>query len=265
VVMFEEKQLDDVFTSISLFIEKPIEGFLIGGLAMIKNNMKTATKDIDIVFENDEDARTFIEAAQEVGFELDTELPPEYEEMDAMVVLKDGATRRIDVFVRVVLKGLAYSESMRSRASSICFGDTLTIRISSNEDIFLFKSITSRDRDLADMEALARTGDIDWETIEEEARSQPTPWKWIGRLFGRLIELEVKTGIVMPLTSRLRKEAEIGQAIEILLEILKANPIGRVEAMRILEEDEGAFIDEVFSAMERYGLVTEKDRKFHLT
>ena len=115
VIMFKEEQLDDVFNRIASTIDFPIEGFLIGGLAMIKNKMKTATKDIDIVFETEDDARTFIEAAQDVGFELDSDLPPEYEEMGAMVVLRDGETRRIDVFVRVVLRGLTYSESMKSR------------------------------------------------------------------------------------------------------------------------------------------------------
>ena len=60
VVLFQEEQLDEIFNEIASKIDGPIEGFLIGGLAMIKNKMKTATKDIDIVFENEDDARTFI-------------------------------------------------------------------------------------------------------------------------------------------------------------------------------------------------------------
>jgi len=262
VVLFQEEQLDKIFNEIASKIEGPMEGFLIGGLAMIKNKMKTATKDIDIIFENEDDARTFIEAAQLIGFKPDTELPPEYEEMDAMIVLRDKEERRIDVFVRVVMKGLIYSDTMKFRARGIHFGESLTIRVSSNEDIFLYKSITPRDRDLEDMEILARTGDIDWVIIEKEAKNQPTPWKWIGRLFGRLIELEEKTGILTPLMG-LEKEAEIAQAMEILLERLEERPLDKGEAREILGEDE-EFIDKVFSSMERYRLVKDEDGKYNL-
>ena len=35
-IMFKEEQLDDVFNRIASTIDFPVEGFLIGGLAMIK-------------------------------------------------------------------------------------------------------------------------------------------------------------------------------------------------------------------------------------
>lgn len=264
VIMFEEEQLDSVFNSISSTLSSPIEGFLIGGLAMIKNRMKIATKDIDIVFSNEDEAREFIGAAEKVGFKPDAEVPPEYEEMDTMMVLKDEEERRIDVFVRVVLGSLTYTESMKGRAGIFSFGDKLTIRTSSNEDIFLYKAITSRPRDVNDMEALARTGDLDWDIIEDEARNQPTPWKWIGRLFSRLGELEDETGIVTPLTSRLEKEAEIAQALEILLAVIEDRAIDRQEATQILREDE-KFVDEVIAAMIVYGLIKEDGGKYILT
>ena len=182
--------------------------------------------------------------------------------MDAMIVLRDDEERRIDVFVKVVHKGLIYKDTMKSRAKEIQFNESLIIRVSSNADIFLYKSITSRHRDLEDMEILARTGDVDWEIIKAEARSQPTPWKWLGSLYGKLLELEERTGIVTPLMS-LEEEAEIAQAIEILIRALDNNPLDKEEAECILGEDE-RFVHDVLTAMKRYGLVKETDGIYHL-
>jgi hypothetical protein len=260
--LFYEKQLDDVFSIISSSINEPVEAFLIGGLAMIKNGMKTSTKDIDMVFPTEKDARVFIRAAKKAGFLPDEKLPSEYEEMGTMVVLKDKSERRLDIFVDVVLSCLTYTSEMKGRARRLNYDNQLTIHVSSNEDIFLFKAITPRPRDLEDMEVLARTGTIDWDIIEREARNQPTPWKWIGRLFGRLRELETKAGIVTPLTRRLEKEAEMGQAIEILLGRFAGGPIEKEGAMRILKEEDEGFILDVLSAMEQYGLVREKDGRY---
>ena len=259
VVMFNEEQLDKVFFEISEKLEFPVEGFLLGGLAMIKNDVKGSTKDIDIVFSDEELAREFVRAAKEVGFALDTELPPEYEEMKTMVVLKDGEERRIDVFVKTVLDCLTYTESMKDRAKAIKYGDKLKIHISSIEDIFLYKSITSRPRDLDDMKTLARTGQINWSHIEKEARSQPTPWKWIGRLYGRLGELEEQFGIITPIAENLENEAETAQAIELILGLLEEGPLPRNEIIRKLGEEDATFTEEVIRKMIDMGIIRDEE------
>lgn len=175
--MFTENHLDEVFGRISSTVGFPVECFLIGGLARIKNKMKIATKDIDIVFSDEKEAREFVRAALQVGFYPDTERPPEYEEMNTITVLRDVEGNRIDVFVKAVMGCLTYTDTMKSRSRKISPGGKLTVHVSSNEDIFLYKAITSRPRDLEDMENLARTGGLDWDVIEREARNQPTPWK----------------------------------------------------------------------------------------
>lgn len=258
VVLFKEEQLDEVFNQIAVTIKFPIEGFLIGGLAMIKNEIKSSTKDIDIVFSDEESAREFVRTAQKVGFALDTELPLEYEEMKTMVVLKDEEDRRIDVFVKIVLGCLTYTESMKSRAKPIEYGNKLTIHTSSIEDIFLYKSITSRPRDLDDMETLARTGKLNWSHIEEEARSQPTPWKWVGRLYCRLGELEEKTGILIPIAKHLEKEAEIAQAIELILGFLEDGSQSKENIIERLGEEDATFTEEVIRKMLDMGLIRDE-------
>ena len=262
VVLFTEKELDEIFNEIAATIDFSLEGFLIGGLAMIKNNLKASTKDIDIVFSDEEAAKEFVEAALKVRFTLDEELPPEYEEMKTMVVLKDSENRRIDVFDRTVLRGLTYSESMKSRAKTIEFGDKLTIHVSSIEDIFLYKSITSRPRDLDDMEILARTAGLNWSHIENEARNQPTPWKWIGRLYGRLLELEEKSGIVVPIMRKLKEEAEDAQAIELILGFLEEGPVSKDNVIERIGEAE--FTEEIIRKMIELGLIREEQRSLIL-
>ena len=250
-MMYGEGELDSVFEIISRSIAMPVECYLIGGLAMIKNGMKIATKDIDIVFSDEFGAREFIRAAAETGFSPDTELPPEYGEMRAMMVIKDCNDNRIDLFVGNVMGDLEYSEGMRSRSRAMNYGKLLRVNVSSNEDIFLFKSVTSRPADIRDMEILARTGALDWETIEAEAREQPTPWKWIGRLYGRLMELEAGTDIETPLTDRLAREAEIAQAIGIVLGRKIQHTCQNLKEI-LMEDDD--FIEEVMEYMRTHGL-----------
>lgn len=258
VELFTEEQLDEAFSQIEASIEFPIEGFLIGGLAMIKNDIKSSTKDIDIVFSDEKSAREFVRTAQKVGFNLDIELPPEYGEMKIMVVLKDAEERRIDVFVKTVLGGLTYSESMKGRAKTMKYGDKLTIHISSIEDIFLYKSITSRPRDLEDMETLARAGKLNWNHIEEEARAQPASWKWVGRLYYRLGELEEKTRILTPIAKHLEKDAELAQAIELVLGLLEDGPLSRNEIIEKLGEENVTFTEGVINKMMGMGLIRDE-------
>jgi len=255
-IMFNEGQLDKVFQEISAKLESPVEGYLVGGLAMIKNQMKATTKDIDIVFATEEDARAFVEAAQEVGFKQDKELPPEYIEIGAFIVLKDEQERRIDVFVQILANKLMYTNEMKTRATELIFDD-LTIHVSSINDIFLFKAVAPRPRDLDDMELLAKTGYIDWAVVEEEARNQPTPWKWIGMLFGRLIELEDKAEITAPITQSLRNEAEIAQGIELILGLLEDGPLPRDVIIKKFNEEDATFAKEVIGKMIEMGLIID--------
>ena len=114
------------------------------------------------------------------------------------------------------------------------------------------------------MQQLAETGAMDWNTIIKEANNQPTPWLWIGRLYGRLKELEEKTNITTPITKKLEPEAEIAAAIAILLSKLETRPLSLQDAATILQEDEEAFVKNVLTRMEQNQLITKKDTKYLL-
>lgn len=179
------------------------------------------------------------------------------------MVLRDNNERRFDIFVRRVLRGLVLAPGMQSRARSLEYTN-LIMYIGANEDIFLFKAITSRPADLEDMRQMAETGSLDWDKIVEEANGQPTPWRWIGRLYGRLVELEEETNIITPITKKLQADAEIAAAIEILASKMESGSLTLKEAAAILKEEDHAFVDAVFSRMEEYGIAVREEKIYTL-
>ncbi|UCG71004.1 MAG: hypothetical protein JSV09_08415 [Thermoplasmata archaeon] len=262
--MFERDKLIKALDDISKHLKKPIKAFLVGGLSMIFHGAKLATKDIDIVFSNQKDAQAFIEAAKEIGFSEASNLGNEYIDLKARCVLEGKDEIRFDIFIEKVCNALSFSKGMKERAQKMYERDTLKLYVASVEDIFLFKAITSRPDDLADMATLAGK-EIRWKIVEEEARSQYESWKWIGRLYGRLEELEEEFGIPSPLKSRIREEAEIAQAVDILAGRLKSGSISLESAAEALKEEDYDFVKKVIKEMNRLKMVEEKDDLIYLS
>ncbi len=260
-IKFEEEHLDQAMLAISERLTDAVEAYLIGGLAMIKHKTKGVTKDVDIVFLNAEMAKLFVDAAYATGFHSQTDLSEEYLDLKAMTVLvKDDGTR-IDIFVDRICGKLTYSEQMARRARMLRYGDNLRIFVSSKEDIFLFKAITSRPADLEDMATLALT-DVDWKIIETEARQQPDAWLWIAKMYGRLLELKDEYQIESPLVKELKDEWEISQAMGILLGAIEKSPITFREAKDILQEPDDGFVNDVLETIVKRGLVRRESEKY---
>ena len=182
---FPQDKLVKALDEIAIQLPKSIEAYLIGGLAMIFHGAKLATKDVGIVFMDPKSAQTFIETAQKIGFNRTENLQEEYIDLGTRCVLegKDGV--RFDIFIEKVCNALTFSSGMKSRAEKKYDKKMLKLYVSSIEDIFLFKAITSRPDDLADMATI--TGkEIQWNIIRDEVKTQPDNWKWISRLYLRL-------------------------------------------------------------------------------
>ncbi len=260
---FNEKHLDEALNEVSENLSHSVEGFLLGGLAMIKHEAKLSTKDVDIVFSEPDTARKFIEAAKKTGFRAMTDLPEEYVSLETMNVLTREDETRFDVFYKKVCGCLEYTQEMRERAKAIQYDENLKIYVSSIEDIFLFKAITDREADLDDMATLA-LAQIDWNSIEQEARNQKNAWMWIGKLWGRLLDLREKHGVVSPLLTRLKDEWEISQSMAILLGKMEIAPITKEEAKDILKEPEMAFVEKVLEHMIVKNLAVKKESEYHI-
>jgi len=259
---YEKSKLIEALDDISKQLQEPLEAYLVGGLSMIFHGAKLATKDIDIVFLDQKDAQAFIETARKIGFVDAIDLGQEYIDLKARCVLerKDGV--RFDIFIEKVCNALSFTQSMKERAVKMYEDPLLKLYVASVEDLFLFKAVTSRSDDLADMATIAGK-DIQWDIIEKEARSQNDSWKWIGRLHGRLGELEDEYGIPSPLKMKLSEEAEVAQAIDILVGRLEDSPISMEDAAKALGEDEFDFVEKVLKEMERLGIVDENNGLYY--
>ena len=118
---------------------------------------------------------------------------------------------RWEIFVEYVAKKLALTNSIRLRTSKIFSGGKLTVSRLSNEDMFLMKSMTERDRDLEDMALIVRTG-IDYKLVLNECMQQSEKDQrgniWEASLYEKCEELKEKYGVDVPIRKKLRKISE---------------------------------------------------------
>lgn len=260
---FQKDMLIKALDEIAKQLNRSIEAFLIGGLSMIFHGSKVATKDIDIVFSNQKDAQAFIETVHSIGFHEPDNLQDEYMDLGARCVLEAEEGVRFDIFVKKVCNGLIFSEGMKSRAQIQYNKGKLKLYVTSIEDIFLFKAITSRPADLADMATIVGK-EIQWNIIKEEVRAQPESWKWVSRLYLRLIELEEMYGIPSPLRTELKDEAEIAQAIGVILMRWESGSFSFDDAKKALEEEDSEFVRIVLKEMNRLKIIEEKNKYYYL-
>ena len=186
--MISIKDQQNLFIEIAKRLPHEITAYAVGGTAMMFLGLKEATKDIDLVFTNKEDRRIFKEAAISLGYkEMDSVIvygaknnPPE------MLSLGDS---RLDLFLFDVID-FAFSESMQKRAEQIHqFGKNLRIRIADVHDIIVMKCATKRAKDEEDVVALAKTAEINWSILVEEAKKQLASGKETAILdLGNLLE-----------------------------------------------------------------------------
>ena len=83
-------------------------------------------------------------------------------------------------------------------------------------------------------------------------------------MHGRLEELEEEYGIPSPLKAKVREEAEIAQAIDILVGRLERGPISLENAAEILQEDDHVFVKKVIKEMELFKIIGKSESLFFL-
>ncbi len=90
---YGKQELLDEFKKIGEQIPAPITVFLFGGGAMAFRNQKTATKDLDLVFENYGDYEKFTDALEKIGFFQAKSFEKEYEKMHASSICQNYLQR----------------------------------------------------------------------------------------------------------------------------------------------------------------------------
>lgn len=199
--MFEKKELENWLVNASRFVSKPVTIYLIGGCAMSFKGYKAATKDIDIVMLSKADFDVLNNAIMAAGYKLETDLEDEFYLTALAVYLKGDS--RIDIFLKKVGKMLAFTPKMAERAIIHNKLDQLIVALASNEDIFLFKSMTPRPEDIKDCELLIGTG-LEWNTVFDEIVEQSKAEdKWFFWTFEKVCIIENESNISIPIKARL--------------------------------------------------------------
>ncbi len=95
---------------------KHVDLYLIGGGAMSFQNLKVATKDIDVVLRSTRELELTRKALLSLGYFVPCIRGGAYAKMNTSAILENSDGFRWDLFVQVVCNGLQLSESMAKRS-----------------------------------------------------------------------------------------------------------------------------------------------------
>ncbi len=258
---FGREALLDVLEEVSASLEGPVEAYLIGGLAMMQSGLKAATKDVDIVLMDEADERAFESSLRSIGFDKPREVSDPYDALGATRIMEGPDGIRFDIFLEVVCRKLRLTDGMRGRAEELPLDGNLRLMALVPEDQFLFKSVTERDDDLADMALLAGLA-LDWRMMSDELVGDPVNRRYLAHYVVKLDELEEVHGVVAPGLRDLREEAEVMVAINRLEGRLAEGPLTVPDGTRFLEEAE-EFCRRVLDRMVLMGIAREEGGSYH--
>lgn len=199
--MFNKQELDNLLLEVGENIERPLKIYMIGGCALSFKGLKEATKDIDIIVANLEDFNVFDKSMKKSGFESMSERETEFY-LTALAVYKKEESR-IDVFLKQVGKMIFLTKSMIQRSKKYKEYGNIKVYLISDEDIFLFKTMTSREGDIYDCDRIMR-GNLDYNIIYEEIvkQSKEEGKRWFFWVYESLCRLENHNSINLPIKKK---------------------------------------------------------------
>ncbi len=254
---FGRTELFKVLGDVSNNLDSEVEAYLIGGLSMMHHGLKVVTKDVDVVFMEDADAQRFEAALGSCGFKRASGLSEAYEALGATTVMERSDGMRFDIFIERVCKKLKLTEGMRHRAEGMDLEGRLRLMATTPEDNFLFKSVTDREDDLADMALLAGLG-LDWEAMMDELRRDADNYRYLPHFASKLDALEEVYKIVVPNRRGLDEEVEVIMVKNILDDRFRQAPFTLSDATRYLGEGD-EFSKLVLDRMMDRGMVHEAE------
>jgi len=206
---FNEKYVFTELEKVGNALAIPVNLYLLGGAAMIRYGVKTATKDIDVLLSTQKEVEGLVLALEISDYKQKqtSKLTSEYRMMSATRIFENADGFRWDIFYEYVCKKLRLSSGMIKRAKILLEIGQLKVWIISREDIFLLKSVTQRDDDEDDLLLLARSG-LDWEVIFTECIDQ-SRHDMICEidLHDKLDKLKTSFGLETPIAERISKRS----------------------------------------------------------
>lgn len=196
---FKKEDIIDLLENIGNNLEGDITIFMIGGGNMCLKDIKAVTQDVDWVVLTKEEHDNLSKVLNGFGYECHEEnLSDEFYKTPIIVFLKRKEKRRIDVFIKNVSNQLELSKSMEKRSERYSKFNKLKVMLVSNEDLFLFKSITDREKDVDDCNSLINIG-INWKIIKKELENQEGKALWRFWIYEQSCRIRNKFGkLVIP-------------------------------------------------------------------
>ncbi|MBU0757833.1 MAG: hypothetical protein KKF44_07205 [Nanoarchaeota archaeon] len=195
----ELDEVKKIFEEIDILLTQKTRCYVFGGAVLLYHKLKGATKDIDLVVKTKAEYLVFTNALEKLGFKVN-KLEGTYLKLKLNgIYQKDNY--RFDVFNDEICDMMKLSEGMIERAQIWYKFNHLEIYRLSTEDIFLLKSLTERDGDVVDSNAIIDFG-VDWDIILEEIKKQIEAKNmpvWITDFAARLDVLEEKYQKVSPI------------------------------------------------------------------
>ncbi len=200
------EDLNNIFKAIDLKTKTKMNAYLIGGGALMRYGLKGLTKDIDLVVKSKKEYGTLYSIVKSLGYK-ETALTDGISRLAISAALqKEDA--RIDMFLDKICGKMSFSSAMVLRATIFFEGKKFSTYVASIEDIFVFKTITDREGDKADCEAILKQSP-NWNTILDEIHNQAKKGEqvWLTYINERLLEFESK-GYTIPILKQIEKNAE---------------------------------------------------------
>ena len=208
MALFNREYLKTEFEKLNSMLPEHVNLYMIGGGAMSFRGLKDATKDIDVVVRSGKDLNLIKTALENMQYITPAVRGP-YKKMQASAILENMDGFRWDIFVDVVCGGLKLSDGMVSRSGELFQMDNVSVYMISLEDIFIFKSITQRERDLEDMNTVFLQG-LDFEIIRDEIIEQNEHdhnFAWIAFFYDGIEELISKYYLIVPFLDEFKELA----------------------------------------------------------
>jgi hypothetical protein len=245
---------------ISMSLTEPVSCILIGGLAMMHHGTKEATKDIDIVFNTEDEILHFIETIRRMDFKKIDDLTDEYLDLKAHAIFYSDDGYMMDLFLLRVLDGFYLTDNMIERSRDLHLKGNLSLSVLSPVDIFLFKSITLREGDLMDMAYLSPMI-YDWDPFREEIIFIQHAYEIVARSYRRLDDLYNEYQINVPVRTWMSDIGEMATAKTVILSAIQNESKEREYIMEGTNEVERQLLDDAINELTFDGIIWDKDGK----
>jgi len=263
--MFDSNYIEKELKNINRHLNKPINIYIFGGGAMSFYDLKTATKDIDVLLPSEAEASALIKALYKSGYDKIEIKDPQYLEMKTREMIENTDGFRWDIFVNKICGGLIFSEDMQKRSKPFKKFSNIKTYLISHEDIFILKSVTSIPRDREDMFTLFSHG-LNIEIIKKEIQKQTKLDEnkaWLSYFFVGLDELVSEYNVIFPDYDEFLKLAEEEILEKLILEFIQKKPRSLNDLLLILKCDKNE-IKQILEDLIKQDKISRFKGKFYL-